>query len=545
MRKVLFFLLIALVLVLSVSALADDYYLAPAGAEVTVKLNKTTVLTAENAEEHKSLLSDIGVSKNDLVADFAARGVVLQAWSPINTKYTCLEITVTRDDQSALYPDLISRSANDADWKAFTAFYKNNEKWTADGYTFNYTKNHFGKARSGSANFLLLEYKRVVGSKTYRGYMAKTTYEGYMITFDYQVYNQALVAQHRTNMYNVVKTFRKAEIKAPAAPAETAETASGAEGGTAASEAAPAATVPANSVRLEIKKAPPKETNTNKFTVEGVTEPGAEVIGVLMPITYSYAIQEKVTAHKRTGAFKLNMTIPVAEEMTWQMTLNVYVGEKNVANEVFDVTEYKKTLIPLELDEEIPEVYAGNELVVAGTTIQGVLVQCICTSVDGTWEKQSRPNNTGRFTFKIPMKSEGEYSIALVLSKKNFDTKRKTYTVSRYITDEARNAQIRKEAKRVGYNAVASRIDQYYDQVLSFTAWVTKIEQVGNEWKITAAGTKTGDHYGQEMIFIAAQEPSFAVEEKHTFYGRCIGAYKYLSEETTENVPSFDLLVWD
>ena len=549
MRKTLFILMLALLLLFSASALADDYFLAPAAAQVTVNLRNTTVLTADNLDNHVSLLSDIGISKKDLLADFEARGVILQAWSPIATKYTCLEITVTKDEQSALYPDLISRSANDADWKAFAAFYKKNEKWTADGYTFNYNRDHFGKARSGSSNFMLLEYKRTIGSKTYRGYMARTTYDGYMLTFDYQVYNQALVAQHRTNMYNVVKTFKKADISAVPASSgskDTEEASDGTADDAENTDSAAASAGPANLVPLTITKAPPRETNTNKFTVEGVTEPGAQVIGVLMPITFSYSIPFETTAHSRNGSFKLNMVIPVDEEMIWKMTLNVYVDDKNVANEVFDVTEYKKTLIPLTLDEEIPETYAGNELVVSGTTIQGVLVQCICTSADGTWEKQSRPNNTGRFTFKIPMKNEGEYSIALALSKKNFDSKRKVYTVSRYITEEARNAQIRKDAKRIGYNTVATRIDQYYDQTLVFNAWVTGIEQVGAEWMITVAGTKTGDHYGQKMVFIAAQEPGFAVEEKHTFYGRCIGPYKIMSEEgTEESVPSFDLLVWD
>ena len=212
---------------------------------------------------------------------------------------------------------------------------------------------------------------------------------------------------------------------------------------------------------------------------------------------------------------------------------------------MFDVTEYKKTLIPVTLDSAVPEEYAGNELVIAGTTLQGVTVQCIVTSAYNTWEKGSRPNNTGRFTFKIPMTNEGEYSIALVFSKKDFNTRRFTYTVSRYITDTVRNEQIRKQALRVGYNAVATRIDQYVGKTLCFSAYVTAIEEVGDEWKITVAGSKAGDQYTQYMVFMAEQEPAFAVEEKHTFYGRCIGPYQTQSEETVESIPSFDLLIWD
>ena len=94
-------------------------------------------------------------------------------------------------------------------------------------------------------------------------------------------------------------------------------------------------------------------------------------------------------------------------------------------------------------------------------------------------------------------------------------------------------------------NAVAKRIDQYVGQILTFRGWITEIEQVGEEWRITVAGTKTGDHYSQYMVFMTEQEPAFAVEEVHYFYGRCIGPYQIQSEEGTDSIPSFDLLVWD
>ena len=80
---------------------------------------------------------------------------------------------------------------------------------------------------------------------------------------------------------------------------------------------------------------------------------------------------------------------------------------------------------------------------------------------------------------------------------------------------------------------------------MAFSAWITKMEQVGEEWHIYASGAKTGDHYSQNMIFIAAEEPPFAVEEKHTLYGKCVGPFSIESEEGVESVPSFDLVLWD
>ena len=95
-------------------------------------------------------------------------------------------------------------------------------------------------------------------------------------------------------------------------------------------------------------------------------------------------------------------------------------------------------------------------------------------------------------------------------------------------------------------SALTSRIDQYIGKTLAFrNYYVVKIEQVGEEWMITAANSQVGDHYSQLMIFMTDEEPSFAVEERHTFYGTCTGPYTIQSEETTEYIPSFDLLFWD
>jgi len=91
-----------------------------------------------------------------------------------------------------------------------------------------------------------------------------------------------------------------------------------------------------------------------------------------------------------------------------------------------------------------------------------------------------------------------------------------------------------------------SRIDQYVSKTMAFNnVYITAIEEVGDEWKITAAGAKSGDHYSQIMIFMAEQEPAFAVEEQHNLFGKCIGPYQIQSEESVETVPSFDLLLWD
>ena len=81
MRKLLFVILVALLAAACTAALADtEYSLSPAPAVVRLKDNRT-VVTAETLGDHPELLTVIGMSKEDTLADWESRGVVFQAWS--------------------------------------------------------------------------------------------------------------------------------------------------------------------------------------------------------------------------------------------------------------------------------------------------------------------------------------------------------------------------------------------------------------------------------------------------------------------------------
>ena len=549
MRKFLFVLLVLLLAGISAFALADTVYsLSPAPAQITLREDRV-VVTADTLGEHPELMTVIGMSKDDTLADWKERGVVLQAWSAIKTKYSCLEICVLQDDAAARFQDLIHNSSDKAAWKEYMDSYKNNKQWIDAGYTFqSYEQRH-----ADQNGYLLMKYKYTGIAGEHRGYMARTVYRGYTVVFDLKVYNQLPVDQNMNELNRIVKTF--ADSGAEGLPAVSGQSSEGAsdlsgETGTAGSSGAAKASAPAV---LIITKAPPRETNTNKFTVEGTTAPGAQVIGVLMksvgdPMTQRF----EAIAHAKNGSFKLNVTIPEAEESAWLMTLNVYESPESdnlIADTVFDFTKYKKTLIPCELDAPVPEEVYSDELVVSGTTMKAVDVQCILTDSSAntikTNPEKSHPNGTGRFTFKLPLKNEDIYSLTLVITKKNYDEKRLTFTIRRILTDEARDALIRKNAQKVNYDAVAKRADQYIGKTLCYAAWITGIEQVGDEWHITAAVSNTGDHYSNFLLFITEQEPPFSVDEKHTLYGTCRASFQIQSEESIEFIPSFDLLLWD
>ena len=548
LRKILFVLLAILLCAVCTAALADTVYsMSPAPVQVTLRDDRT-VVTSDNLGEHPELLTVIGMSRDDTLADWAARGVVLQAWSPIRQKYTCLEISVVQDAAAAQYHDLMHNPSDKAAWAEYIGSYKNNETWTSLGYTFQFLDKEQYHAEGNY--YLLLKYKRSYAGQDYRGYMARTVYQGYTLVFDLKCYNQLPTDSSTNELYRVIKTVTDSGAEGqPAVSGEAGSSAGSAEG--SAEGAGASAGTGAVSPTLTVTAGAPREINTNSFTVEGTTLPGAQVIGVMMKSVGDPMPQRFETiAHSKTGAFKMKVTIPENEESVWLMTLNVYeTPESNeiVAEKVFDTTTYKKTLIPFELDGPVPEQCYSEELVISGTAMKACDVQCIATNSAGKtiFDKKSHPNATARFTFKIPLKDEDSYEIALVATKKGYDTKRFVYNVSRFLSDEAKEQQIRKSATRVGYGALTSRIDQYVGKTMTFSVWITAIDQLGDEWIISAAGAKTGDHYSQPMIFVVEQEPSFAVEEKHTLYGKCKGFYQIQSEEGTESIPSFDLLLSD
>ena len=561
MRKLLFVILVALLAAACTAALADtEYSISPAPAVVTLKDNRT-VVTAETLGDHPELLTVIGMSKEDTLADWESRGVVFQAWSEINpktwsaskSKYTCLEICVLQDGDASQFPDMIHAEDRTV-WASYEESCKAN--LSALGYTFQAMEK---PQKSAEGNrYLLLLYKRTTDSGEYRGYMARTVFNGYTIVFDLKAYNQKPVpGTHDNELYRVIKTL--ADSGTAGLPAVSGETPDGTADissgeGTENDDGTGTANYDGTG-RLDITVGPPRETNTNTFTVEGVTAPGAQVIGVMMKSVGDPMPQRfETTAHAKNGSFKLKMTIPENEESVWLMTLNVYESAESntiIADKVFDFTTYKKTLIPCELDEPVPEKIYADELVIQGTTMKAVEVQCIATNSAGQTvfsPNPIHPNGTGRFTFKIQLDDEDVYSISLVITKKGYDVNRQSFTVQRFLTDEARQDQIRKKAeKNLGYGTFRSRIEQYVGKITKFNVWITAIDQIGDEWRITAAGAKTGDHYSQLLMYFTQEEPPFSVdaEKKLTLYGKCIGLYQIQSEESVESIPSLDLLLFD
>lgn len=522
MRKAVFlFIFILLISALSVAAADTEYSLSPCPGSVTIPDSKYTVLTPDNIGSHEDLLSAVGKTKDQMLSDWEDRGVILQAWFNNNAHDACLEVIVRQDEDARMYADLVNNPSNSG-WKTFIAAHKGNgSAYAADGYSI---KEAAKKQKNAEAHnfFLQLKYKRTTEEKIYWGYAYKTVARGYTVFLDYQVYDRGLRTGDQNEISRIVNTMKFSD--------ETSEVSSGAS-------------------FLQITTPPPAEISTDTFTVEGKTTPGAHLIGVLMRINSADPLRFYADAHARTGEFKMKITLP--EENVWLMTINVDMNDQIVAEQVFETTTYKKTLIPVSFtsgseifteNTDTQKTLTSDETIVSGVTDKGVTVQCIVTNGTSTFDKQIKTNGTGKFTFKVPTVLEAGYHFTLVFSRKNYDTKRFTANAFRSLSDEDRKAAIRKEAIKPGYSSLSRNLEKYIGKIMGYNLYIAEVLQNGSEWIIKAATVKNSSGYKNFMYFVTAEEPKLAIDSQMLMYGTCIGPYVIQAEEGSQNFPAFDLL---
>ena len=508
MRKCLIWI-IALLLLLCASASADTAYSFDDVSANLSLADSYIVLTADNLSAHTELLGKIGKSKEVVEADFAERGVLLQAWVP--ELDACLEITAVQDEDSQAYFDLDQQTSQTR--STYRASVLKGQKYKDQGYSI---KEAEWKKQTLGGRFLMIKYKRTLGDQVYWGYARRAIRNGYTFTLDYQVYNRGLRAKDLNAVNKVANTVSFTLTQ----------------------------TAPVSATGLvQFTAEPPEETNTGEFTVEGKCTPGAHLIGVVMRWSSSEVVRVEATA-KKSGSFKLPVTLP--GEGVWLMTLTVENDGVVIAEEVFDVTTFNKSLLPVALDQPLPEQLTGDELVISGKTVKAVSVQCLVSNSAGeSYEKMIRTNNSGKFSFKVPSSTEADYQITLVFSKKNYSTRRFTQSARRTLTEADIRSKQREQAIKPAYSNLVKKLDAYTGRIMVYSVYITDIQQSGEEWIIFAAMKKNKAGYSNPLVIVSEEEPTFAVGTQQTMLGTCTGSYRIESEEDVEFYPSFDLLFWD
>lgn len=534
-RKSLLLVLVLFLLACCACALADtEIALEPCAGKMSINEDNYILLTPGNLSDHPDLVSSLGMSQEELLADWKDRGVQFQAWSKKSD--SCLEVTVIQDEESIKYFDLEQKTRKERN--EYLKLHKGSGRFAKDGFTI--LSPEWKKQKYGG-NFLKFEYKRTVGEKTWRGFARKTVRNGYTIMLDYQAFDR-LPRRTDEDALNKIANTVSFEVKDPVQAAQQASQQTAGTDESASLDTYGGSIFSAGLINLTV--APPDQTNSASFTVEGTATPNSRVTLVGMRVSKTEAHRFSADVSSK-GNFKINVTLP--EEGNWNFTIYLEVDGKVVADpEVVKLVSYSKNLMPFTLDNPIPEVLTADELTVSGHTDKGVTIQCIvqCNG-SAILNKQVKTNGTGTFKFKVSTAVEGEYDFILSFQKKGLDNKRVSYKSTRTLTAADNQARANTKAIHPAYKALTNSMDSYVGKTMVYTVHIVDVKQASDEWIIQAALKKNKGIYSNFLYYVANTDPGLEPGTKVKVYGVFTGGYPVQSEEDIVTFPGFDYVSYE
>lgn len=537
MRKSLLLILVLFLMVCCTYALADtEIALEPCAGKILINEDNYILLTPDNLSDHPDLVNSIGMSQEDLLEDWSARGVQFQAWT--KKMDSCLEVTVIQDEESAKYFDLEQKTRKERN--EYLNLHKGSGRFAEEGFTI--LKPEWKKQKYGG-NFLKFEYKRTVGDKTWRGFARKTVRNGYTIMLDYQAFDRLPRRTDEDSLNKIANTV-SFEVKDPVQAAQEAAQQAADSEENSGSALAPSEVSAFSAGLITLTTYPPDQTNSNTFTVEGTSTPGGRVtlVGMRVSKTESHRFSADVSSK---GNFKINVVLP--EEGSWFFTIFLEQDGQYVAEDVVsrNVT-YSKSLMPITLDNPIPETLTSDELTISGKTDKGVTIQCIAQcNGSAILDKQIKTNGTGTFKFKVSTAVEGDYDFILTFQKKGLNNERKSFRSTRTLTAADNQARANTKAIHPAYKALMNSMDSYIGKTMVYTVHIVDIKQASDEWVIQAALKKNKGTYSSFLYYTANTDPGLEPGTKVKIYGVFTGGYPVQSEEDIVTFPGFDYVSYE
>lgn len=500
MRK--FLLVLACAALLSAlfisGALAQTYTFGDVRASVDIPTDYEMILTPYNLSTHTEWIAEQGLDYDALSNSFEAEGILLEAFDRDNNR--TLVITALKDVDAQTYFDLNNQDEDMR--KEFRVGHTNGSTYSILGYSYSSAKwANYGK---NAMRFLQTKYElRQEGQLVCSGYQRRTIRNGYTITLDMQVRGRSAKDADNAALEKVMKTFAFTEILP----------------------------MPALPIKLAVSSAPPAETNEDTFVIKGTTARKAAVTAAVFSLGSTGGETFTDTANG-SGAFSIKVKLP--SQGVYSVTLTAEQEGAITAQRLYSVT-FQKGILPVDLTVT-PGDTLNDQTVFSGTTVDGAKVQL---SISGPLT-YSRTVNGNKFTFKVDTSAEGTYNFVLSVNKKGLQERVFTFTGVRSYTDAEREEKVRSAARKIAYGNIAKNENQ--GKAVVQTGYITGVNQSINEWVVTLALTKSGDHYKDIIYLICAQEPAYAEGAKVKIYGRCAGAYSVLNEDgNVKNYPRIDV----
>lgn len=482
-RLILMVTAAALLLGMAPAALAQEQVFSGIHAGLTLPEGVyQTVLTPANLEANAAFIQSQGGTAEAWQADFAARGILLQAYDTQNDRV--LVVSALQDVDAQQLFDINAHTS--AERAKYRTAHGASGAYSVLGYRYDSVSwKNFPKV----GRFLQLRYTyREGGEIVRRGYQRRTIRNGHTITVDMQVFGRQLTGKDNTALNKVFDTFTFSQILP----------------------------VPPLPLTLDETSTAPVETGKSSFTMRGKTKPEASLRAVLISFGSSAS---KVFEAKANKAGNYTLPIELPGEDVYVMTLTVQSPGFDDISRSYNI-HYQQGLLAAQISSAPPMELQGDTFTLAGSTTESG-VKAVLT-VNG---KQTSANvgRSGQFSFEVDTRAEGAYDIRLVLSKKGLQDRVFQYNAQKALSEQAREAQLLAAALQPGYAELMASPNTFDGKLLRFEGTLIDKQNLTDTWVLRLALNKTDAGFSDLLVLTSERDPGLPVNTKVRVYGTMDG----------------------
>ena len=463
------------------------------------------VITPSNLSDHSSWFEGQNIDPDSMQVFFQDEGILLKAVDEEGGRV--LLITALADTDGQMFFDL--NEHEDEMRKNFRQSHSYNKVYNIIGYHYDSaTWRNYGE---GTDRFLRLKQSLTQeGEKVCSGYQRKTIRNGHTITVDLQIYDRSPKSSDERFLDKIIENWEFTEILTP----------------------------PSDTVQLTVMQEPPSETGETSFVVSGNTERAATVTATLFTVDgmKSSTFKDDTTSD---GSYKIEVTFP--KEGLFSLVLDATTADERTSQITYGIN-HQKNYIPVQFLQAIPERVHRDSFVLSGETAEYTTVQL---TIQGPVEQHLEDGGPS-FSFDVDMSKAGVYTLTMIVTKKDFDTRSFSYTIERVMTKEEALNKFKQSAKTLEYRTLRAKRTEYSDVAFTYTGYIVEIEKTGPEWTITFALSKSGETYKNMVYLIAKEDIAFGVGDKVTMYGT-LSAHPYILTVDGDmyEYPRFDLSLFE
>lgn len=470
-------MLLAALLAVSGTALAEQKVALPLARLETAFPDGWTVVTPDTAANHADLL---GVSAQIAGDTLRSEKVIVAAYAPGGNPF--MRIRMKSDADTQVYFDIERYTTGMR--TALKEEYLDTEVWSLIGLRFTEAA---WKNSSSIGRYLRLTYqRRLDGEIVSRGLMAHTVRNGYAYILEIQADGRKLSAAEAKHFEQTLgATFYVPQLEMPLLPAA-----------------------------LAFDAPLPGEVCETAFTLRGKADPGAAVTAWLQFLDEEpFSVGETVA--RNSGTFTLAVTLP--GEGMWQMHLQS-------ALEGLETTRITTRLtcdldqIPVNLSEALEGEIWDAQPRLAGMTMSGVTL----TLSEGESVVERRASD-GSFAFKLDPAATGPRTVTLTARKAGYPDRTLHYDFERYWQEADHAAYLQDQVQRLSYENLFGDPKKYAGRLVSFSGMITEFSSGGGQYYLRLATTEKKGIWTDEMIFVTDEDLLLAADDQVTCYGVVTG----------------------